>query len=464
MFIPLTSIKVAERQRTTFDAQKLNDLRASLRKRGRLFNAIIVEPYEPGDDEPRTWRYSLVCGERRCRAMTTMHEEGVSIRFENENIPAGAIAATVISDFTLVERLRTEFDENTAREDLSWQDRDRALFIMHQHETTRNPEATVTQTAERIVAQSGGVGAATSVNRVRNVVAQAIVVAQHLDDPTIAKARNSNEAYALIMKREEDAINAELTRRKTAIVASSVGPTISIRQGDAFAILPTLADASFDLILTDPPYGVGAGAQGFRDRTVFHHNYDDSPERGLECIKFLLTQGWRIAKPTACLFIFGHPNNWDFFRQQAASMGWKPFVVPLIWRKSLSEGLAPWGRGGFRRTYEAIFFAIKGARGLVSSPTDVLEVKRVHRSERIYGAQKPLDLLIQLVEASTLPGDSVLDPFAGSGSTLAAAKRTSRVGLGIELDPAVVDTATSFIFKGEAEDSLADIAALDPEA
>lgn len=442
-YIPLSTILVEARQRTTFDAVKLNDLRNSLRQRRRLLNAIIVEPLTE-DAAPFTHR--LICGERRMRAMQTMHEEKLEIRYDAITIPRDCIAAVSISDLSLIDRLRSEFDENVIRDDLTWQDRDRALFTMHQAELTINPDTTITAMAEELVAK----GVVKAVSTGRTQIGNAIIVAQHLHDPVVANARTSLEAFNIIMQREEAEINAELLRRQRPNIAETT--SIRIICGDAFEQIPLLDAESFDLICSDPPYGVGAGAAGFRGRTVHHHNYSDTVADGLAAMQLLLVAGWRVAKLTSNIFIFADINNWDFFKQQSASMGWKPFPVPIIWRKSQSEGLAPWGRGGFRRTYEAIFFATKGPRGLISSPVDVLEVRRVHRSERIYGAQKPVDLLMQLIDSATLPGQSVLDPFCGSGATLAGAKRLKRTGVGIEQDAKVCDIATNFIFKGEIED------------
>jgi len=461
--IPISSILIEARQRKIFDAVKLNELRHSIRSRKRLLNPIIVQPltsaHAPADADAHAdadgTGFRLICGERRIRAMNTMHEEHEQIYFENEIIPPAHIAATLIEDISLIERLRHEFDENMIRDDLTWQDRDRALFAIHQLELNANPDATISSTAQSLSAK-GGIAGAKTPGAVRDVVQQAIVVAQHLHDPVIATARNSNEAYALVMSREEAQINAAIYRKTQGNLVRTGSnprpPDIRIELGDATKLVPQLPANSFNLILSDPPYGVVAGAAGYRGRTVHHHNYEDSPELGLEALKFLLLEGWRVTKPTANIFIFANINNWDFFKTQAKQIGWKPFIVPIIWQKSLSEGLAPWGKAGFRRTYEAIFFATKGARGLISSPTDILSVRRVHRSERIYGAQKPVDLLIQLIECATLPGDSVLDPFLGSGATLAAVKRSNRIGLGIELDPTVVDIATNFVFKGEIAD------------
>lgn len=99
-----------------------------------------------------------------------------------------------------------------------------------------------------------------------------------------------------------------------------------------------------------------------------------------------------------------------------------------------------------------LFWATKGQRGLISSPVDVLDEARVSRSERTHAAEKPVDLLKLLIECSTLPGDFVLDPCCGSGSTLVAARDSKRTGLGIELDETFYNTAMSNLHK-EANDA-----------
>ena len=79
-------------------------------------------------------------------------------------------------------------------------------------------------------------------------------------------------------------------------------------------------------------------------------------------------------------------------------------------------------------------FARKGQKGLIHSPIDVLRHNRVARDEREYGPEKPVGLIKELLAASTLPGDFVLDPCCGSGSTLVAAKELNMKALGIDND------------------------------
>jgi site-specific DNA-methyltransferase (adenine-specific) len=199
-------------------------------------------------------------------------------------------------------------------------------------------------------------------------------------------------------------------------------------------ILPKLETGVFDTIFADPPYGIGVDTGGFRQRTVVHHNYEDTPDTAKSLISCILTEGFRICKPRANIFIFCDIDLFGWIKEAAARTGWDPFRTPITWVKSDSEGMAPWGREGFRRTTEWIFFARKGQKGLIHSPVDHLRHNRVARDEREYGPEKPIGLLKEILAASTMPGDYILDPCCGSGSTLIAARELNMRALGIEID------------------------------
>jgi DNA modification methylase len=136
----------------------------------------------------------------------------------------------------------------------------------------------------------------------------------------------------------------------------------------------------------------------------------------------------------------------DWLKLSASNMGWSPFRRPLIWQKSESEGLAPWGAQGPRITTEFIFYATKGRRGLHASPIDVFNIRRVSRAERLHAAEKPVELLSRLISCASLPGDFILDPCCGSGSTLVACRETKRQGLGIESDLDYYNTAMANLY------------------
>jgi site-specific DNA-methyltransferase (adenine-specific) len=85
-------------------------------------------------------------------------------------------------------------------------------------------------------------------------------------------------------------------------------------------------------------------------------------------------------------------------------------------------------------SYELILYSKKGRRDLNFQRESVLRFPRLKAKERIHPTEKPVGLLEELIKISTNPGDLVVDPFAGSGSTLKAAKNLGRSAYGVEQD------------------------------
>lgn len=425
----------ASRQRKEVPRGHVANLKASILSTV-LLHAPVVQP-QPGG------RYLLIAGECRTRAIDAIALEGLSFTYNNRTFPPGRMPVVLV-DEAVSELFRGELElaENTERAELPWQDRVQALAYLHALRTAANPQHTVRDTAKEIIEtqQSAGLseGSAppSSERNIRQNITRATIIAKHLDNPAIAKARNATEAFNAVVAMETKAFEAELIRRGQKKVV-----TCEVRHGDALEILPKLDSGIIDTICTDPPYGIDVDGAGFRSRTVHHHNYEDTPDVARALISCILTEGFRICKPRANLFVFGDIDLFGWFKEAAARAGWDPFRTPITWQKSDSEGMAPWGREGFRRTTEWIFFARKGQKGLIHSPIDVLRHNRVGRAEREYGPEKPVSLLRELLAASCLPGEYVLDPCCGSGSTLVAARGLNLRALGIEKDQAAYNLA-----------------------
>lgn len=447
-FIPLTSITIGARQRKKIESQPLADLEESIRQRGLLHAPTFTRVPET---EPPVWK--LIVGERRTRALQRLVEKKIPFRYDGEFVPEGMIPIVTLQDsLTRADLKQVEFDENKVREALTWQDEAEALSEIHRLRQEEHVGQTRLETARQLI-QENVVENSTSPHALAQRIQRATTIAEHIDNPTVAKARNETEAYNLILKMEEEKINASLARRRLA--SSTTIPEIIIRRGDCLTILPQLESQTVDLIFSDPPFGIGANTGGFRQRTVHHHNYEDTPETAREIYQSIILDGFRIAKPMANLWLFCDIDLFFTLREMCGRVGWVPFRTPIIWRKSMSEGMAPWQGKGPRRTYEMLLYATKGQRGLISSPVDVLDESRVSRSERTHAAEKPVELLKTIIEASTLPGDFVLDPCCGSGSTLVAARESHRCGLGIELDETFYNTAMSNVYAEPKSNSSA---------
>lgn len=201
---------------------------------------------------------------------------------------------------------------------------------------------------------------------------------------------------------------------------------ITIYHGDCREILPTLKRESIDLVVSDPPYGVRFQSNC---RTLQFDKIagDESTEAALE--------GTRLALPSIKsgrhLYIFGR-FDFSVLPLSAAS--------ELIWDKqamSMGNLQIPWGS-----QHEYIQFYILhdsgpkvAERGKLSARLrrgTILSFPRPQAS--IHPTEKPVILLRHLIESSSCIGDTVLDYFAGSGSTLCAAQCEGRRAIGIEIE------------------------------
>lgn len=413
--IDISTIEVPERQRK-LDAENVRKLERSITTKGLLHPIVVVR---------RDERFSLVAGMHRLEAVKNLHKYDTKFYFNAEPVPRGAIPATLLCDLSRADIMEAELEENIVRVAVPWQDVARAISTIHNLRKEENPSQTFTDTARELKE----LGASAEIRTLRGSVHRAVVLAQNLHRPTVARAKNPTEAFTILLREEEARLQAEVISRRKSHEESDYRVIL----GDLCEVLPTLDDNTFDVIIADPPYGIGADA--YRKKFTQQHEYEDAPEAARKIIQEILSNGFRICKPQANLFIFGDVDNFPFFKTAASAMGWTPFRTPIVWRKSESEGITPWGREGFRRTYDLIFYATKGRKGLFQSPIDVLTFSRAPRgTARYHAAQKPVELIRFLIECSSMPGDHILDPCCGAGTTLRAARESGRRALGIEIN------------------------------
>lgn len=412
LIVSLTSITVPEdRQRRHFSPAKLSELEESIRFHG-LLHPLVVQPVENG-------QFVLRAGERRLRCITALAEKEQSFYCNAELIAPGFAAVTCTHELDPVALKELEFDENLKREDLTWQERDRALAEIMALRRKQNPEITRLAVAREI-------SDATSepVETIRRDLAQAELIAQHLDNPKVSNARSSREAYAII--------TSELQSEFKAALREKVGKTTDheIYCDDLLRFLPTLQVSRYDCIIADPPYGMDADTFGTAGPS---HEYADSRERGLEIASAIVREGFRLCKPEAHLYLFCDLALFPELCAIAARAGWTPFRTPLVWDKGGSAGHNPIPAQAIRRSYELILFAEKGGRPALHMISDVIrDIPNVRQS--IHAAEKPGRLYEHLLARSCKPGDFVLDPCCGVGPVFAAANALRLRAVGIELD------------------------------
>lgn len=202
-------------------------------------------------------------------------------------------------------------------------------------------------------------------------------------------------------------------------------PRNSVLQGDCTAIMAGLPPASVDLVLTDPPY-----LCNYRDRRGRTVANDNDPAWLVPAFAEIA----RVMTPEAhCVSFYGW-HVVDQFMAAWRAAGLRP-IGHLVFPKAYASRV-----GAFEARHEQAYVLAKGnARPVPFPAPDVLPWS--YTGNRLHPTQKPLAGLKPIIAALTRPGELVLDPFAGSGSTLVAAQELDRDYLGIELDERHVATA-----------------------
>lgn len=236
--------------------------------------------------------------------------------------------------------------------------------------------------------------------------------------------------------------------------------------GDALAWLPTLAAASVDLVFADPPYNAGREVwDTFQSDRVY-----------LDWSARWIAEAARVLKPTGSLYVCGFSEMLADLKAVAAPHFQDGSCRWLVWHYRNKGNLGrDWGRShesvlhlrkaGFRLNVDGARvpynahtlrypehpqaatsqFGGAGGKGytwrphpLGAKPRDVIEIPTLTNGmaeKTAHPTQKPFELVRRLVAAATAPGDLVVDPFGGSGTTYLACEALGRDWLGCELDP-----------------------------
>ena len=230
----------------------------------------------------------------------------------------------------------------------------------------------------------------------------------------------------------------------------------TLYNGDCFDFLPTIPDGSVDLVLTDPPYGITGCS------------WDVVPD-----IPRFWREAWRVLKPNGAAVIFGTVKSgldWIMASREE-------FRYDLVWEKTKAACFVNVNRRPLA-IHEMIYVFYRShptfnpqkykpewasdfekkvlepenrvrffSGGHVGSYTRIVTNEKFYKSvlkfsnggryisAQIHQTKKPITLMEHIIKMYTNPGETVLDPFMGSGSTGVAAMMTGRKFLGSELDP-----------------------------
>jgi site-specific DNA-methyltransferase (adenine-specific) len=215
--------------------------------------------------------------------------------------------------------------------------------------------------------------------------------------------------------------------------------TQTIINADCLEYMKTLPDKSFDLVLTDPPYGM---AYQSSRRTDKHEKI--ALDTSIEWFEGFAKELYRVMRDDTHAYIFCNEYEISHFRDWLEDAGFTNKRT-LVWVKNnhTSGDL----EGDYGNKTEFILYAQKGRRLLNGHrDTNVLNFARV--SSDNHPTEKPEDLCKYLIEKSTVENETVFDPFAGGGTTLVAAKQLNRDAVGIEISEKYCEIARQRLQQG----------------
>ncbi len=241
-------------------------------------------------------------------------------------------------------------------------------------------------------------------------------------------------------------------------MSTSPQPLDQVLEGNCLEILPTLVEGSVDLVFADPPYNLQLAHELYRpnmtrvdavdddwDQFESFQAYDDFSRAWLKACK-------RVLKPDGCLWVIGTYHNIYRLGTILQDLGYW-ILNDVVWIKTnpmpnfrgvrftnAHETLL-WAATSQSAKYTFNHHAMKGLNeGLqmrsdwrlpICSGKERLKIQ----GRKAHATQKPEALLYRVLLASSNPGDVVLDPFFGTGTTGAVARRLHRHWIGIERDP-----------------------------
>ncbi|WP_395515434.1 site-specific DNA-methyltransferase [Pseudorhizobium flavum] len=244
----------------------------------------------------------------------------------------------------------------------------------------------------------------------------------------------------------------------------------TIIKGDCVAALEALPDHSVDAIFADPPYNLQLGGTLHRpDQSLVDAVDDDWDQFASFQAYDAFTRAWllacrRVLKPNGTIWVIGSYHN--IFRVGTMLQDLNFWLLnDIVWRKTnpmpnfkgrrfqnAHETMIWASRDPKAKSYTFNYDALKASNDDVQMRSDWLfpicsggERLKGEDGKKVHPTQKPEALLARVIMASTKPGDVILDPFFGTGTTGAVAKRLGRNFVGIEREQDYIEAASARI-------------------
>jgi DNA modification methylase len=412
--VDIRKIKVlAGRGRKSFEG--IPELAESIGKFG-LIHPPVVKLASDGT-------MTLIAGERRFRACLMLGAKEMPV-----------LTREMLSE---VEQKEMELEENIQRKDLTWQEK---IELLRQVDDVKRAVH-----GSKMQGSSCGDGwsiekTAGLVGETKQSVARQISLAKVFIARPDLKMRTQELPMTAAQREIERILEGEKQERLRA--SGQIKTYVDIQLGSALSLIKKVGDSSVGLILTDPPFGIqeledsrGESRGTVQTYTTVLTREDNSTEE--EVVKLfqdICPELYRVLKPGGHFYIFFAYDCYGEIKSTLESAGLVVNPVPLTWYKKRTT--SPFRGYDYSPCSEPLFFGYKPPRirRLAEASRSLLEFEIVPTEKKVHPFEKPMELIKFLIRQSTTENEVVLDPFVGSGTTVLAAKKLGRTGLGFELN------------------------------
>lgn len=424
--VPISQILIeSDQPRKIFE--DINGLAESIHRFG------LIQPIVVDKSKDKEGFFRLIAGERRFRAhMILAMNHGIT-----------HVHCNLYSDLDDITRKEIQLEENIRRKNLDPFEEIEAMRQLDEVKRKIHGDAMRGQQSANLPPEVKKGFSQTDLARVvgetQSGVSKKIKLAKELRDNPALKERVKHLPIAHAIRELQRIRTVENVDRLHK--EGKLNLSVDIIHGDCIEQLLKLPDESIDLIIIDPPFGIqeiedsrGETKGGSIYQALLKPDDNATPDGAKRLMELVIAQFSRISKPGAHVYIFHCNEQRQYLTQFLRANNFEHFPDQiLIWNKGRTT--APFLGYRFAPCYEPIIFARKTSNNnkrLVEAEKLILNFSPVEDNKKIHPFQKPEELLARLIKLSSNLGDTVLDCFCGSGSTVLAAKYLGRKAIGIE--------------------------------
>lgn len=426
--IPLNQITLEERFRE--DLGEIDDLATSIKQRGIIQPMAVMK---------RENDYLLLAGGRRYAACEKAGIEEIPARIYEEELSEYEIRAI-------------ELAENFYRKDLTWEEEiklKRKIHLLYQElygarQRSESDGWSIKDTSELI-------------GKTKDSVRKDLALAEAYEyAPSLFEScKNKHDATKVLNKVKESMVQDELKRRAVERVSSDPQKKKLVDNfivGDFFHHIKKVPNASIDFVEFDPPYSIDLSkSKRTTDGGIeISKDYNEVPaEKYMNFISSALTECHRVMSANSWMILWFGPEPWFEDIYNAIISAGKPKNTPLekwvknkqglltnrmvgIWNKEYGQSKRP--EHNLANAYE-MFFIIHKGRPALNKPgrSNMFTYRPVPAQQKIHPTERPIELMMDLIDTFIPAGSRVVVPCLGSGKTLLAAYQQGMTAFGYEL-------------------------------